>query len=284
MTAQPQALTIGIAGLTGKFARLVASSLLQRSNVILRGYVRNPTKLHSSLVEHSRVQVVQGEAYDLSAARSFAKGCDVIICAYLGDNKFMTEGQKVLIDACAAEGDPMIEVKEYLQQRRVNAVHILIGAFMDTFFSPYFQIWDGKEKKLRFWGEGNEVWESTSYKSAAEYVAAVAVEREAVGIKKFLGDRKTIQQIAEVFNSVYGFRPQIERLGSLDEQFELMNKLRREFPEEPMKYTALFYQYYCVNGQCHLGDFPSLDNAKYPEIQPETFEAFLRRMPLATLE
>ena len=208
MASQSQTFTVGIAGLTGKFAHLVASSLLQRPNVILRGYVRNPTKLHPSLAEHDRVQVVQGEAYDLSAARSFANGCHVIICGYLGDNKFMTEGQKVLIDACAAEGvaryiasdycldftklklgelfpkDPMIEVKEFLQQKGVVGVHVLIGAFMDTFFSPYFQIWDGKEKKLQFWGEGNEVWESTSYKSAAEYVAAVAVDQKAVGVQK----------------------------------------------------------------------------------------------------
>jgi hypothetical protein len=83
---------------------------------------------------------------------------------------------------------------------------------------------------------------------------------------------------------VYGIRPQIERLGSLDEQFKLMHELKRDFPEEPMKYMALFYQYYCVNGQCHLGEFPSLDNAKYPEIEPETFEAFFRRTPLANTE
>lgn len=72
----------------------------------------------------------------------------------------------------------MIEVKAYLDGKSVKGVHVLIGVFMDTFFSPYFQTWDGKEKKLRFWGEGDEVWELTTYKTAAEFVAAAAVDAD----------------------------------------------------------------------------------------------------------
>jgi hypothetical protein len=34
-----------------------------------------------------------------------------------------------------------------------------------------------------------------------------------------------------------------------------------------------FYNYYCSNGQTHLGR--DLDNDKYPNIEPVTFEAFL---------
>lgn len=208
MAASKDTFTVGIAGLTGKFSGLVASFLLQRPNVILRGYVRDPTKLSLSLSSDARVHITQGEAYDVSAARAFAQGCDVVVCGYLGDDRLMTEGQKVLIDACEAKGvpryiasdysldftklkkgqlfpkDPMIEVKEYLDGTRVEGVHVLIGVYMDTFFSPYLQVWDGKEKKLSFWGEEGEVWESTSYKTTAEFVAAVALDTEAVGVKK----------------------------------------------------------------------------------------------------
>ncbi|KAJ9667677.1 hypothetical protein H2201_002212 [Coniosporium apollinis] len=307
MTAPKGTFTVGIAGLTGKFSGLVASFLLQRPNVTLRGYVRDTSKLPSSLSPNARIHITQGSASDVSAARTFARGCDIVICGYLGDNRLMREGQKVLIDACEAEGvpryiasdysldftklekgqlfpkDPMIEVKEYLDGKRVKGVHVLIGVFMDTFFTPYMQIWDEKEKKLRFWGEEDEMWEATSYKTAAEFVAAVAVDAEATGVKKFLGDRKTIRQIADAVNSMCGFRPQLERLGSLDDLYKLMHELREKYPQDPLKYVAMFYQYYCVNGQCHLGEFASLDNARYPEIRPETFEDFLRVTSLETV-
>ncbi|KAJ9640976.1 hypothetical protein H2199_005644 [Coniosporium tulheliwenetii] len=256
MTAPKGTFTVGIAGLTGKFSGLVASFLLQRPNVTLRGYVRDTSKLPSSLSPNARIHITQGSASDVSAARTFARGCDIVICGYLGDNRLMREGQKVLIDACEAEGvpryiasdysldftklekgqlfpkDPMIEVKEYLDGKRVKGVHVLIGVFMDTFFTPYMQIWDEKRRK---------------------FVAAVAVDAEATGVKKFLGDRKTIRQIADAVNSMCGFRPQLERLGSLDDLYKLMHELREKYPQDPLKYVAMFYQYYCVNGQCHLG-------------------------------
>lgn len=137
------------------------------------------------------------------------RGCDVVICSYLGADALMIDGQKLLIDACAAEGvprylasdftldftklqkgqlfpkDPMIEVKEYLDAKKeVQGVHVLIAAFTDTFFSAYFQVWDGKERKLRMWGKPECVWESTSYMNAAEYTAAVALDPKAVGVQR----------------------------------------------------------------------------------------------------
>lgn len=208
-TTSEETITIGIAGLTGKFARLVASFLLEKPNARIRGYVRDPTKLDSSLASDPRVEVIQGEAFDTTKSRTFVHGCDVVICAYLGDNKLMIEGQKILVDACEAENvpryiasdycldftklekgqlfpkDPMIEVKEYLDGKKiVKGVHVLIGAFMDTFFSPYFQVWDPESKKLKVWGSEDLVWEMTSYKTAAEYVAAVAVDTKAAGVLK----------------------------------------------------------------------------------------------------
>ncbi|KAH7121119.1 hypothetical protein B0J11DRAFT_581878 [Dendryphion nanum] len=307
MTTSNDTITVGIAGLTGKFARLIASCLLQQPNVAIRGYVRDPTKLPSWLVESDAVHIIRGGAFDTSAARVFAKGCDVIICGYLGNNEFMIEGQKVLIDACSMEGvpryiasdyclnftklekgqlfpkDPMIEVKKYLESKDVKGVHVLIGAFMDTLFSAYFQIWDGREKSLTFWGNEDSIWESTTYKNAAGFVAAVAVDRTAVGVKKFLGDRRSMREIADLFQSAYGFRPQLKRLGSLDDVFKHMHELKTKYPEEPMRYMAMFYQYYCINGQCYLGEFANLDNSTYSQVKPEGFKEFFARTPVETL-
>lgn len=134
---------IGIAGITGKLGRLLAQALLKRNtnkNIELRGYCRNPAKAPSWLTTNPAVTLHQGEALATpDVLRSFVRGLDVVVCAYLGDNIVMTDGQKALIDACEAEGvsryvasdwcldytklelgqlfpkDPMIHVKKYLE-------------------------------------------------------------------------------------------------------------------------------------------------------------------------
>jgi hypothetical protein len=144
---------------------LVATHLLKNPEVSLRGYARDSSKVISSISSSPSVKLFQGEAYDDSKIRPFVNGCDVVICAYLGDDKLMVEGQKRLIDACETGGvpryiasdwaldytklqfgelfpkDPMKHVKAYLETKKtVKGVHILNGGFMEPIFSPFFQI------------------------------------------------------------------------------------------------------------------------------------------------
>jgi len=202
--------TVGIAGITGKFGRSVARHILAANpEVSLRGFCRNPAKLPVALSSSPRITIQQGNSDDSSAALSFVKGCDVVLCCYLGDNTLMTDGQRVLVDACEEEKveryiasdysldftklehgqlfvkDPMKRIKEYLETKQhVKGVHVLIGVFMETFWSQFFGVWNGQERKLKFWGDGTEKWESTTYDNAAEYVAAVALDESAVGVQK----------------------------------------------------------------------------------------------------
>ena len=201
-------ITVGIAGITGKFARLVVKNLCNSADVQIRGLCRNPSKLPEHFRNSPRVTIIQGESSDLETLRTFVRGCDVAICCYFGDNELMTEGQKLLVDACDQEKvaryiasdycldftklelgqhpakDPMKHVKAYLETKKnVRGVHVLIGAFMETFWSGYFGVWHPEEYKLSYYGNGDEIWESTTYKTAAQYVAAVAKDRNAVGLQ-----------------------------------------------------------------------------------------------------
>lgn len=54
---------------------------------------------------------------------------------------------------------------------------------METFWSRYFGVWNKQECKLSFYGDGDEVWECTTYGTAAEYVAAVARDPSSVGLQ-----------------------------------------------------------------------------------------------------
>ncbi len=198
---------IGIAGITGKFGRALAQSLLRRDNTVIRGYSRDPKKAPAWLASNPAVTLHQGDAFDADAIRSFVRDLDVVVCSYLGDPKLMVDGQKALIDACEAEGvpryvasdwsldytklqlgelfpkDPMIHVKAYLDQKpAVKGVHILVGGFMDPQFSPFFGLWDPATQTLRHWGTGEEIWEGTSYANAADFTAAVCLDKEASGV------------------------------------------------------------------------------------------------------
>jgi hypothetical protein len=202
------AITVGIAGITGKFGRLLANHLLKNHNVELRGYCRKPANLPPS-ISNSNVKIFEGGAYDTDAVRSFVKGCDVVACAYLGDDKLMVDGQKVLVDACEEEKvsryiasdysidytkvelgelfpkDPMKHVKAYIETKQhVKGVHVLIGGFMQTLFSPFFGLFDAQGPTLTYWGEGDELLEASTYDNAAEYTAAIAMDSSAVGLQR----------------------------------------------------------------------------------------------------
>jgi hypothetical protein len=76
-------------------------------------------------------------------------------------------------------------IHSYVQEKdHVKGVHVLIGAFMETFWSAYFHLWNPEDKALVYWGTGEEEWESTTYGDAAKCTAAVALNPNAVGMQK----------------------------------------------------------------------------------------------------
>ncbi len=178
--------TIAIAGITGQLGTLIAQALLKTSDVQIRGLCRNTAKLSPEFSRNSRVNIVQGDSNDLAAAREAVRDCQVVICCYLGPNELMSNGQKVLIDACVAEAvpryiasdysidyralklgqlpakDPMIEIHEYLEGKPVTGVHVLIGCFTETFLNyiPYLNL---KDNQLSYWGTGKGMFLQNAY-------------------------------------------------------------------------------------------------------------------------
>ncbi|KAB8200611.1 NmrA-like family protein [Aspergillus parasiticus] len=299
-------LTVGIAGITGKFARRVVSHLLKHPDVTICGYCRDPSKVPESISTSEKVTLFKGDAYDEEAIRTFVQGCSVLICCYLGDNKLMIDGQKVLIDACEELGvpryiagdwaldytklklgelfpkDPMIHVRAYLATKeKVKGVHILIGGFMEPVLSPFFNVLDPKTNTFRFWGEGDEIMEGTTYDNAADFTSAVARDPGATGILRFLGGRTTIREIAQSYEKLYGVKASLMRLGSLDDLYKFMHEKRAQNPADIYSYMSLFFYYYWVNGQTFVG--PELDNDRYPQVKPVNWEEYMRQWPLEQL-
>ncbi|KIX07842.1 uncharacterized protein Z518_02496 [Rhinocladiella mackenziei CBS 650.93] len=299
-------LTVGIAGITGKFGRVLTSSLLKYPEVKIKGYCRTPSKVPTSFSSSPRISLAQGEAFDIKSLHAFAKGCDVVVCCYLGDDKIMTDGQKALIDACDEEGvsryvasdwsldydkipfgalfpkDPMKHVKAYLENKKTTkGVHILVGGFMEAIFSPLLGIFNPMENKFMYWGTGDEIFEGSTYLNSAQYTAAVCVDREATGVQRLVGGRASTKEIAVSFEKVYGIKPIIECLGSLEELYVKMHQQREKEPQNLYSYMFLFYYYYMANGSTLVG--PKLDNDKYADVKPMNWEDFMRNTPLEHL-
>ncbi|KAL4958122.1 hypothetical protein BDW69DRAFT_179909 [Aspergillus filifer] len=215
----------------------------------------------------------RGNAFDKEAIAKFAEGCDVIVCCYLGDDELMVTGQKLLIDACEAANvprymasdwaldytklklgelfpkEPIINVKAYLDEKSgVEGVHILIGGFMELIFSAFFIIVDVQSNTIRYWGEGNEVMEGTTYDDTARYTAKAVLDVDAKGILKFLGDRSTIQEIAKSYEEIYGDPVKLKKRGSLDDLYKTMHGMRAKDPQNVYSYMSLFFYYYWING------------------------------------
>ena len=196
---------IAVAGVTGKLGSLIATYLLEFPDVVVHGFCRSPEKVSPSLTNNTeRFKLFSGSASSLDDARKAITGCKTVICAYsnYADLTFFFEGQKVLIDACEAEGvdryfasdytldyrgwelgdlpakDAQIQTYRYLRdgnekgELKVKGVHLLAGPFVEIL--PYLF---PKGQDRQYWGTGAETWNFITYDTMAKYTAQVAMDK-----------------------------------------------------------------------------------------------------------
>jgi hypothetical protein len=122
----------------------------------------------------------------------------------MGHDGLMVDGQKLLVDACIAEGvpryiasdycmdyrklafgdhpvkDAMKYVHSYLEEKgsQITPVHILNACFLER---PWIGIWNADKETFSYWGTGDEKWEFTSYDNTAEFTAEAALDPNAIG-------------------------------------------------------------------------------------------------------
>ncbi|CAG5156590.1 uncharacterized protein ALTATR162_LOCUS4387 [Alternaria atra] len=270
--------TVAIAGISSRLALFVTQSLLKRPDVQIRGSCRDINKLPDELKSSPRITLIQSGPYDTDNLRALIRGSNVVICAYFANDETMLNAQKLLIDLCGEEGitryiasdytvdyrkldwgdlpikEPMKHVQTYLEGKPgVNGVHILVGLLMETFLD-YFGIWDADKKKMRYWGSGDEKWDLTSYQTAAEYIAAVALDANATGFLKFRGEHKSARELAADIESVYGIKPVMESRGALT---DLAQRLESKGDIQDVLNASA---YFTLSGKNSLGE--DVDNEK----------------------
>jgi hypothetical protein len=199
--------TIAIAGISGKLGSMIARQILQYPGTTLRGLCRSKARVPPEILSNPRVSIVEGEVDDFETAKHAVHGSMVTICCYLGGPDVMIKGQQVLIDASIAEKVPRyiasdysldyrklkptdipskypcFAIKSYLEDKPIKGVHILIGCFLEAYLY-FLQIYNPKENTMTYYGTGSEKWDMTTYRNAAEYIAAVALDDKAEGFLK----------------------------------------------------------------------------------------------------
>ncbi|KAH6694292.1 hypothetical protein BKA61DRAFT_498900 [Leptodontidium sp. MPI-SDFR-AT-0119] len=270
-------LLVAVAGVSGRFGRCVVQELLKKPDILVRGLVRDSSKVAVVIRSSPAFELLEGDVTDSITLRQLVKGADVVISALMGSDSFMFEAQKQLIDL--SEEAKVPQIYEYLQGKSIKGVHVLIGAFLDTFWTHWFGIWNPEELSLSFWGTGDEVWELTSYENTAEFVAEVALDNNATGIQNFVGDRTSIRGIAEIFEEVHGQKPSLKQLGSLNDLKVVIDSANRG--EDPMTWLPSFYQYYCSSGQTHAG--PGALGTPYPALRHRGVKEYLQNHSMESL-
>lgn len=88
-----------------------------------------------------------------------------------------------------------------------------------------------------------------------------------------LGDRKSVKEIAQAYQKIYGVEPQVQRMGSLEDLYSKMTSAFKENPTNPFGWMGMYYQYWMGNGSTSL---EKLDNKRYPGVVPKGLESFLK--------
>ncbi|KAL7896169.1 hypothetical protein HDV63DRAFT_169728 [Trichoderma sp. SZMC 28014] len=88
-------------------ARLITTFLVQKHpNIQIHGICRSIDKVPAALRSNPSITLFQTTSTDTPGLRRALAGAAVCICAYLGDDTLMIDGQKTLIDACITEDVP----------------------------------------------------------------------------------------------------------------------------------------------------------------------------------
>ncbi|KAL2849614.1 hypothetical protein BJX68DRAFT_255339 [Aspergillus pseudodeflectus] len=223
---------VGIAGITGKFARRLLTHLLDAGDdsLTIKGYCLDPSKVPDALKSSSKLQLIRGTAFDKETIATFVKGCDVVVCCYLGDDTLKMDGQTLLINACQSANVPRYVASDWaLDYTKLKPgelfpknLMIHVKAYLET-----------KESVAG-------IMKGTTYDDAAKYTSKAVLDSTAKGVLKFLGGRATIQEIAKSYEAVYGVPVKLEQRGYLDDLYRTMRDLRAKNPQDIYSYMSFW--------------------------------------------
>lgn len=221
-------------------------------------------------------------------------GVDVVVSAVQGGRDIIVDGQLALARAAHEQGawrivpsdfaldlfaatpgehpafDLRREADEAVAGLGLEHVHVLNGAFLDGMVDMGF---DHDARTVSHWGTGDEVFEATTVEDTARFTARAAVDRDLVsGPFPVVGDRVSPNGMTDVVERLTGAHYTRTSNGGLDDLRGWLQQARDRGDVQSQTYAA--YLLYMTSGQTRVTD-PR--DARYPDIQVESFEDVARR-------
>lgn len=292
---------IAVVGAAGRLGRLIVDAVLATSGARVRVLVRDPKKFE---LAHERLEV---RAFDLVTATdqeraAAVEGTFAVVSAVQGGPEVIIDAQLALLKAAKAAGARRFIASAYaydfftlpeginvnsdwrrtLAERaraEVNAqfevVHVLQGIFIDAMVLGFLGMLDPAERVLRYWGDGKQAIDWTTWEDTARFTAAAALDLRAVGEKLTVsGDRCSVLEFADAWEAAHHQTLRRECRGTLEDLARETARALREQPHDMYGWLPLMYARGVYGGQAVLG--PTM-NGRYPSIQAETVPQALAR-------
>ncbi|MFZ7088986.1 NmrA family NAD(P)-binding protein [Curtobacterium sp. RRHDQ10] len=292
--------TVLIAGATGTLGNRIAHHLTDSpgDEVAVRLLVRDPSPSDAGKralldgLTGRGATLVQGDLADEDALRAAVEGVDVVVSAVQGGPDVIVDGQVRLARAAAGAGarrfipsdfaldiwNAPSEAPMFAMRRSADAaiddtglevLHVLNGAFMDMMTDPRTAgVVDLAAGAGRYWGAGDDPFDVTLIEDVARFTARLAVDTTAApGVHAISGSRVTFSELIDTAERVTGSTFSRERRGGEED-------LRRtiETASNPWHAIGAWYNLSMLT----TPPFATVENDRYPDARPSTFEEYLR--------
>lgn len=284
-----------VAGANGQLAQRVLHYLSQNPQVEAVGLVRNLSKAPSI----AKVSFVEADiAKNDDRLQKSLQGVKSVISAVQGGPEVIIQGQETLLNAAIKNNVTKfipsdfsvnifkLEENEhpFLEWRRQFAnilqksgipqyQHVLNGCFYDVTFG-FWGVYNKDQQTVSYYGSEDQAMDFTSVEDTAKYIAQVAVDFDVPnGPFHIVGQERTIKQLAQDFDQVRGTNLKLVNKGSIQDLKELIAKLQKEHGMQNL-YAWIPYKYQLpmFDGRGKL----KAQNARYPQIVPQTWKDFLQ--------
>ncbi|KAJ4248528.1 hypothetical protein NW757_008176 [Fusarium falciforme] len=300
-----------VPGVTGNLGLHLIDSLVSRGHQV-RGLGRSAAKLTDEQRSKLESFVEIQDYYDIEALDKGCSGVDAVICAYAGTPVMHLDAQLILLRAAERAGITRFLAASwncdwrklqlgmhqsydaciaFYQQAKLTStikpIWILTGGLTEVYFSvpghgnfspAYNGPWDPENKTVDIWGTGDETWDLTTEKDAAEFSAEVIQRDDAPegGFWELHSGAYSPKELARIYKEVRGVEIAQKYRGTLDDLRELAYSMRSQKAyNDYYSFIGLFYQLFQLDGTYSL---KNIDNDKL-NVKTTSMEEFLRQNP-----
>lgn len=250
MTSTAPSADVLVVGATGTLGSRIATHLIA-DGAAVRLLTRPATQIDPARAATlapliaAGATMVEGDLADVDSLAKATAGIDVVVSAVQGGPAVVVDGQLALARAAAANGVRRIVPSDFA---------------LDLFKAPpgVHPLFDLRRTA-----------DDAKYTARAALDPAVPNGKLAVA-----GDHVSFQQMTNTVEAITGRTYTRRSLGTSDDLHARIEQQRHADPTS-MAWISLVYLLFMVTGQTSLDD---LQNARYPDLHPETFDSVARRL------